>query len=195
MTIPFDIYQEDIAKDAVSSIFNKIDCFWTEPEGVLFIGYPQKPDDIHVATVEALKHPSFHLPALIDHDFIDTYLLSGDLAVIVSVSLNTEDMDMRVSVLDRSTGIVMIRLGNWLDTDFLSQGLALSDSNTRSGDPLPMDLNCKMLYFTNPEIPPNKVGLSKKRLINMLADLEAVNLSHYSGGQVVASNPDFESLG
>lgn len=159
--------------------------FWLDDDTVVFISSPED-DDIFAADYVELNGDLGYFAEFIDHDFIKTYLSTGDLVLIISSNdSGLEAVDARVAVADRSSGMALIHPKNLFDKSRLAEIAAVAQDNTISSDNLKSwESNYALVCRKGDEEQTKERDLSRNRLVSMLGDIEVHALSKYLGKQV-----------
>lgn len=159
--------------------------FWLDDDTVIFISSPDD-DEIYAAEYGDLNGDLGYFAAFINQEFIQTYLSTGDLVVLISSNdSDLEGVDARVAVADRSSGMALIHPENLFDKSRLANIAAIAQDNTLTSDNLKSwESNYALVCRKGAEKQTKERDLSRNRLVSMLTDIEVHALSNYLGQQV-----------
>jgi hypothetical protein len=160
--------------------------FWFDPGAILYDSDPSTAcidsaglDDIDLADDD-------YLSKFLTKDIINTYLSSGELALVVASSEIDNEVASLVAAVDRSTGVALFSLDNLFDPEYLDGAASIATRNSVVEDKQPITRGYKLSKHNDSQISDLVQNNSRRRLLSLLQDIDMHVLSRHIGKEVKA---------
>ena len=158
--------------------------FWFDPVSILYDSDPSTAcidsaavDDIDLAEDD-------YLSKFLTQDIINTYLSSGELALVVASSEIDNEVASLVAAVDRSTGVALFSSHNLFDLEYLDGAASIASRNSVVEEKQPINRAYNLSKHSDNQISELGQNNSRRRLLSLLQDIDMHVLSRHIGKEV-----------